>query len=94
MDTVMRGGMPHHRVICELVYGTREKDPRSGDMRIIGETYHVLTGPTAEASVSSYAEDLNMRQVPPSKAPAFGKPLKDDPNQMSLLLMGNFQSKK
>lgn len=73
-------------ITVELVWGHRGKEGK-----IIGESYHQLTGPTARSSMSAYAEDLNMRKVPPSKAVrcvADGCRLpKNDPNQLGLVLM-------
>lgn len=93
MDNAIKNGVAKHKKVCELVYGRweEEKKHKNGQIspkRIVGEVYHELSGPTAEASISAYAEDLNFRNVPPSKAPSFKKPPKNDPNQMSLLLIG------
>lgn len=95
MDNAIKNGVAKHKKVCELVYGRweEEKKHKNGQIspkRIVGEVYHELSGPTAEASISAYAEDLNFRNVPPSKAPSF-KPAsskKQDPAQMSLLLIG------
>lgn len=93
MDNVMRNGQARHKVSAELVWGRWEDEKRHKNgtvspAQIVGEAYHSLDGPTAEASIQTYCEDLNMRGVLPSKVPSFKKPPKNDPNQMSLLLVG------
>lgn len=81
------------RQTYELVWG-HWVYPRTkkGSPKIVGESYHELHGPTAAASISAYAEDLNMRRVPPSemrKCVADGacKAPKNDPNQLFLVMM-------
>lgn len=92
-DTVCLNGVAKTKVYHELVWGRweKEKKHRNGQItpaKIVGEAYHEIHGPTSCASIQSFCEDLNMRQVPPSKVPSFKKPPKNDPNQMSLLLIG------
>jgi len=40
----------------------------SGNTKVIGDSYHALTGPTAEKSIEDYAAKLNADKVPPSRA--------------------------
>jgi hypothetical protein len=89
MDTVMRNGQSRSKVWHDLVYGYASKNKNGNDV-VIGETYHSLDGPTGKASIASFAEDYNLRQVPPTSAPVF-KPAnnKNDPNQFSLPLVGS-----
>lgn len=80
------------RCTYELVWG-HWVFPRgsNGNPKIVGESYHELHGPTAEASLLSYAEDLNMRKVQPSEMPkcvADGcKIPRNDPNQLGFAMM-------
>lgn len=96
MDNVMRNGQARHKVTCELVWGRWEDEKRHKNgtvspAQIVGEAYHSLDGPTAEASIQTYCEDLNMRGVLPSKVPEFRKATnkKNDPQQPMLSLMGS-----
>lgn len=101
-DTTCLNGVAKTKVWHELVWGCWEaaKEHKNGQYtpaRIVGESYHELHGPTSGASIQSFAEDLNMRGVPPSKVDfKQSKKPKNDPNQMSLLLMmsPNFKEKK
>jgi len=96
MDNNIANGVARHKKWAQLVYGRWEKavDHKNGQTspaKIVGEVYHELHGPTAESAISAYAEDLNFRKVPPSKAPTF-KPAtnnKPDPAQFSLPLVGS-----
>lgn len=95
MDNAIRNGVARHKKVCELVWGrweaeTKHKNGQISPKRIVGEVYHELSGPTAESSISAYAEDLNMRNVPPTKVPEFRKASnkKNDPQQPMLALMG------
>jgi len=79
------------RVCQELVWG-HWVYPRGnqGNPRIVGESYHELHGPTAAASLSSYAEELNFRKVTPDTFPKdlkMGRQPKNDPAQLGLMLM-------
>lgn len=95
MDNAITNGVAKHKVWHELVWGRweMEKHHKNGQItpkQIVGESYHELHGPTSAASINSFAEDLNMRNVPPSKIPVFKKPKnsKNDPNQPFLSLTG------
>jgi len=78
---------------CQLVWGhwffPKPGDTRYNGPRVIGKSYHELTGPTAEKSIQEYADDLNRRQIPPSEVPDLrpARALRHDPNQLSLALM-------
>jgi len=90
MDSVMRNGQPRHKVWHDLIFGHMGKN-RNGDDVAVGEIFHSLDGPTSEASIASFAEDYNLRRVPPSKAPTFrpASSKKVDPAQFSLPLVGS-----
>jgi len=81
------------RQTSELVWGHWvHPQSKHGNPRIVGESYHELHGPTACASISAYAEDLNMRGVKPSEmtrcvADGGCKKPKSDPNQMGFVMM-------
>lgn len=62
-------GRKQGKMIFELVWGTTEQDANKIS-RIVGTVYHVLTGPTAKASMDAYAENLRKRGVvPPDPMP-------------------------
>jgi hypothetical protein len=81
------------RVVFQLVWG-HWVYPRgaNGSPHIVGESHHELHGPTAHTSMVSFAEDLNMRKVPPSEikkcvADGGSKVPNNDPNQMGFAMM-------
>lgn len=73
--------------------GARKED-RDGKMVCVVTTelvcddtvFHRLTGPTAAKSIQQFADRLNAENYPPKKIPKRifgGKPIKNDPNQLT-----------
>ncbi len=89
MDTVMRNGQSRSKVWHDLVFGYASKNKNGNDV-VLGETYHSLDGPTGKASIASFAEDYNLRGVPPTSVPVFrpASSKNNDPLQDMLPLMG------
>lgn len=79
---LLRSSIKHHTskfdkrkfedtIVAELIYGSPETCTAKNGVTITevhGDTYHVLNGPTAEASISEMAKRLNERKFVPDEA--------------------------
>lgn len=83
-------GMKNDKEYHQLVYGSWKAG------KLFGEVYHTLHGPTSGPTIQQYADDLNRRNVPPTRVPDF-KPANNrklDKDQMQLPLIGDFRNKE
>lgn len=85
-------GMKNDKEYHQLVWGLWKAG------KLFGETYHTLHGATSGPTIQAYADDLNRRNVPPSKVPDFrpanNKTLDKDQMQLPLMMTPNFKEKK
>ena len=59
------------KITVELVYGVwKAAEKATSQPRIVGESYHTLSGPTARKSIQKMADDLNAKgTIPEDKEP-------------------------